>query len=144
MSRHPSPELALSAFRIVQEAVQNALKHSHATRISVHLSCESRGLVLTVIDDGVGFVVENARQGFGLTSMNERAAAMGGSFTVASSPQCGTTLTVNLPVPPVVSRGLSIGPQLTQRLLNQSHRFTAATLRVCPLFVLPPRRCLHI
>ena len=35
-----APQLALSAFRIVQEAVQNALKHSHATRISVHLSCE--------------------------------------------------------------------------------------------------------
>ncbi len=96
-----SPELALCAFRIVQEAVQNALKHSHATRISVHLSGEPHGLVLTVIDDGVGFVVENARQGLGLISMNERAAAMGGSFTVASSPQCGTTLTVNLPVSPI-------------------------------------------
>ena len=95
------PQLALCAFRIVQEALQNALKHSHATRISVHLSCESHGLVLTVIDDGVGFVVEKARQGLGLISMNERAAAMGGSVTVTSSPECGTTLTVNLPVPTI-------------------------------------------
>ena len=77
-------------FRIVQEALQNALKHSQAKTISVHLSGNSHRLDLTVVDDGVGFVVEGVgHQGLGLISMGERVEAMGGTLQrlVESSPR---------------------------------------------------------
>ena len=104
------PELALSVFRIVQEALQNVLKHSRAKTVSVQLRGSSHGLDLTVADDGVGFAVETAgRQGLGLTSMGERVEAMGGRFNVLSSPDRGTKLTVSMPVPRSERSGASPG-----------------------------------
>ena len=50
-----APALELCLFRIAQEALQNALKHSHARRVSVELSGKSGGIELTIVDDGVGF-----------------------------------------------------------------------------------------
>lgn len=92
-------DLSLSVFRIVQEALQNALKHSQATSIAVRLTGDSERLELTVVDDGVGFVVEEiGHEGFGLISMGERVNAMGGSFNVWSSPQRGTKVSVIMPV----------------------------------------------
>ncbi len=80
--------------------MQNALKHSQAKTISVQLRGNSQGLALTVVDDGVGFVVEGVgHQGLGLISMGERVEAMGGSFNVWSSPNRGTRLTVSMPLP---------------------------------------------
>ena len=90
-------DLALCVFRVVQEALQNALKHSQATTISVQLTGNSHRLDLTVVDDGVGFVVETLAEGLGLISMAERVEAMGGSFSVSSSPD-GTRLTASMPV----------------------------------------------
>ena len=104
------PDLALCVFRIVQEALQNALKHSQANTISVHLSGSSHRLAVTVVDDGVGFVVEGVgHQGLGLISMGERVEAMGGSFNVLSSPDRGTKLTVSMPVPRSERSGASPG-----------------------------------
>ena len=95
-----SPDVALCVFRIVQEALQNALKHSRARTISVHLTGNAERLELTVVDDGVGFVVERVgHDGFGLISMGERVSATGGRFNVWSSPHRGTRLQVTLPVP---------------------------------------------
>jgi signal transduction histidine kinase len=100
------PDLALCVFRIVQEALQNALKHSHANTISVHLGGDSHRLAVTVVDDGVGFAVEGVgRQGFGLISIGERVDAMGGSFDVSASPHRGTRLNVTVPVPTTESSG---------------------------------------
>ena len=100
------PDLALCVFRIVQEALQNALKHSQANTISVHLSGNSHRLDVTVADDGVGFVVEGVgHQGLGLISMGERVEAMGGSFNVWSSPHRGTRLNVSMPVPTTENSG---------------------------------------
>jgi signal transduction histidine kinase len=94
------PDLALCVFRIVQEALQNALKHSHASTISVHVSGNANRLALTVVDDGVGFAVDGAgREGFGLIGIGERVDAMGGSFDVRSSRDRGTRLDVTMPVP---------------------------------------------
>ena len=94
------PDLALCVFRIVQEALQNALKHSQAKTISVQLRGNAGGLALTVVDDGVGFVVEGVGyQGLGLISMAERVEAMGGRFNVWSSPNRGTRVTASMPLP---------------------------------------------
>jgi signal transduction histidine kinase len=79
--------------RIAQEAVNNALRHADAQRIEVGLDARDGRLVLTVEDDGIGFdpaaPALRARR-LGLTSMEERARAVGGSLTIDSRPGAGT------------------------------------------------------
>jgi len=93
------PELTLSLYRIVQEGLQNALKHGKARNVSVDLTGVSDGIALTIVDDGVGFDVDHAwGSGLGLTSVNERVEAMGGKFELRSSPGAGARLEVRVPV----------------------------------------------
>jgi signal transduction histidine kinase len=94
-----SPDLTLCLFRVVQEALQNALKYSRAHEVSVNLSGGSDGLALTIVDDGVGFDVHGAYgKGLGLISMGERLQAVGGTFDIRSRPGAGTRLAVTVPV----------------------------------------------
>lgn len=93
------PDLMLCLFRIVQEAIQNAIKHSKANEVSVHLNGSSGRLTVTISDNGVGFDVEAAwSQGLGLLSMVERVEALGGSLEVHSSPGAGARLTASVPL----------------------------------------------
>ncbi len=76
-------DLTLSVFRIVQEALQNALKYSRARSVIVHLRGGPDSLALTVSDDGVGFDVETAwGKGLGLISISERIEAAGGTLDI--------------------------------------------------------------
>jgi signal transduction histidine kinase len=93
------PELTVSLFRIAQEALQNAVKHSNAETVRIHLQGGSTDLVLTVSDDGAGFDVDSEwGKGLGLISIGERAETVGATFTVRSQPGAGTSLTVHVPV----------------------------------------------
>ena len=93
-----SPDLMLCLYRIVQEALQNAIKYSQATAIAVHLSGAGGALTLTVRDNGVGFDVDQAwSKGLGLSSMTERLDAVGGSLDLRSKPGAGTEITVTIP-----------------------------------------------
>jgi signal transduction histidine kinase len=86
-------------FRIAQESLQNALRHSGAGRIDVRLDEGSGGLRLAVADDGVGFEPEEAglrSRRLGLTSMEERARALGGRLRIDSGPGRGTTITLEV------------------------------------------------
>ena len=86
-------------FRVVQEALQNALKYSKAHEVSVHLSGRPEGLSLTIVDDGVGFDVDAAwGKGLGLISMGERLEAIGGTLEIRSTPGAGTRLEVTVPI----------------------------------------------
>ena len=92
-------DLTLSVFRIVQEALQNALKYSRARSVNVHLRGGPDTLALTVSDDGVGFDVEAAwGKGLGLISISERIEAIGGTLDMQSAPGAGTTLTIDIPL----------------------------------------------
>jgi signal transduction histidine kinase len=92
------PEVMLCLFRVVQEALQNAIKHSKASELLVHLGNGPDGLSLTVVDNGVGFDVDEAwGKGVGLASMVERLDAIGGSVEVRSSPGTGTGVTATVP-----------------------------------------------
>jgi signal transduction histidine kinase len=92
-------ELTVSLFRIAQEALQNAVKHSHAQTVRVHLQGGPTELVLTVSDDGAGFDLDSEwGKGLGLISIGERVEAVGGTLTVRSRPGAGTSLTVVVPV----------------------------------------------
>jgi signal transduction histidine kinase len=102
-------EITLCLFRVVQEALQNALKHSAATRVSVHLSGNAlRGLVLTIIDDGIGFDVDEAWAcGLGLVSMTERVESVDGRLEISSN-QNGTRLEIVVPLLSVSHRGAAM------------------------------------
>jgi signal transduction histidine kinase len=90
-------EIAVSAYRIAQEAIGNALKHSESDAVNVALDCDSAGTLTLVIEDkGVGFEPERQRDEaagighYGLDSMSERAKLSGGSLLVRSKPGEGT------------------------------------------------------
>ncbi|WP_275355335.1 ATP-binding protein [Methylophilus sp. YYY-1] len=92
----------INLYRIVQEAVNNAIKHAHAQCINVHLLLDKDGLRLMICDDGVGMHIDNVDQTkhFGLLGMRERVQALHGQFKVVSQPDAGrgTTLEVRLPI----------------------------------------------
>jgi signal transduction histidine kinase len=84
--------------RIGQEAMTNAVRHASAAKIIVRLRFGADWITLTVIDDGRGFdVAERVGQGYGLTGMHERVAALGGSLTIDSMPGEGTEVSATLP-----------------------------------------------
>ena len=92
-------DLTLCVFRVVQEALQNAIKHGHARTISMHLKGSPSSLALTIVDDGIGFEVDNVwGRGLGLVSMTERLESIGGTFAIHSSPGAGTCVEVNAPI----------------------------------------------
>ena len=94
-----SPEITLCLFRVAQEALQNAAKHSRAREIAVQLRNTAHGVTLTVADDGVGFDVESAwKKGLGLISMAERLESIGGKLSVHSAPGEGTRLETTVPL----------------------------------------------
>jgi signal transduction histidine kinase len=89
----------LCLFRVLQEALHNAAKHSGAKRIEVQLAANSGEIHLTVSDSGKGFDIEAARQspGLGLTSMQERVRLVGGMIVIDAKPLAGTTIHVRVP-----------------------------------------------
>ena len=91
-------EIKVDLFRILQEACNNACKHSHADRLCVGLDTDAEGIRLQVSDNGVGFdprVARHAHAGFGLRSMRERAISTGGGLTIHSHPGQGTTVSAH-------------------------------------------------
>lgn len=99
-TRLPS-ELESTLFRIVQEALHNCAKHSQANNVQIDLRHGARHALLTISDDGVGFVPElvglaSATPGLGLLTMRERAEFAGGRFEVESRPGHGTSIRVEI------------------------------------------------
>jgi NarL family two-component system sensor histidine kinase LiaS len=87
-------------FRIVQEALNNVVKHARTDQAAVRLQMENGQVSLLIQDQGTGFdpsVRGPAREGFGLTSMRERVEMLGGTLEVKSSPGEGTQLLVQVP-----------------------------------------------
>jgi len=98
------PELEITIYRIVIEALTNIARHAQASDIEVSLQLEDQQIALTVEDNGVGFDAENwfnspgERQSLGLVSMRERAELLGGGLEIISSPGRGTTVRGILPI----------------------------------------------
>jgi PAS domain S-box-containing protein len=92
-------ETSLSLFRVLQEALRNATKHSGVKRFEVRLWGSAGEIHLTVSDLGAGFDVDVAmkRAGLGLTSMRERLRLVGGELSINSQPKCGTTIHACVP-----------------------------------------------
>ena len=87
-----------TVFRIAQEALANAARHSNAHHAEIDLTYESSYIRCVVTDDGAGFSLSDDHEGFGLRSMADRASDMGGELTVESEAGQGTRVSVSLPI----------------------------------------------
>lgn len=87
-----SQELALCLYRVAQEALNNAVKHSHSKRVEVHLYCERGRVFLQVRDFGIGFNPVRRAPGLGLATMQERLHLLGGTLSIKSISGGGTEL----------------------------------------------------
>jgi len=100
VSRLVPLEIGLCLFRILQEALHNAIKHSGVKRIEVEIAEHGNEVHLEIKDSGRGFDLEAVKRGsgLGLTSMRERARLVGGTLTLESKPMQGTSIHVRVPL----------------------------------------------
>ncbi|WP_353186266.1 sensor histidine kinase [Parapedobacter lycopersici] len=97
-SSYPKPVL-IGVYRMVQELLNNAIKHAHATQIIVQCSDSDGCLFLTVEDDGVGFNIQLlVAKGLGLKNIEDRVALLQGRMEIDSKPGEGTTVNIEIPV----------------------------------------------
>ncbi|MGW4796487.1 sensor histidine kinase [Nonomuraea sp. NPDC004297] len=92
------PEVEMTLFRAVQEALANVARHAEAGRTAVTLSYMEDVVVADIRDDGVGFTP--SQEGFGLTAMRQRVARLAGNVEVESAPGQGTAVSVSVPAIP--------------------------------------------
>ena len=96
-----SPANGLRLFRVLQEGLNNVLKHAGATEVTINGTRVGDTIVMRLSDNGRGFDPAaarptNAGHGFGLIGMTERVRMMGGSMAIESAPGAGTTITIEL------------------------------------------------
>ncbi len=88
----------LVVYRVAQEALSNAARHSGAAHVTVNLARrEDSGVELEVADDGRGFAFDESERGLGIAGMRERALLIGGDLTIESRPDRGTTIRLTVP-----------------------------------------------
>lgn len=88
----------LILFRIIQEALQNIIKHACAGAVQFHLYFQDKELLIHIADDGIGYNGQQAKQkGSGITNMQVRVAALNGSFGIEGMQHKGTTITIKIP-----------------------------------------------
>jgi len=118
-------DLTLCLFRVVQEALQNAVKYSNATKVTIDLNCEADRLGLKIADNGVGFDVQAAwGAGLGLISMSERLEAFGGAIDIQSTRGAGTQLAIDVPLTSHLVQGQR-RPQGSRAQPARAHEWTA-------------------
>ncbi|RYF87493.1 MAG: sensor histidine kinase, partial [Chitinophagaceae bacterium] len=92
-------EQKLAFYRILQEALNNIMRHASATHVKIELSQAAGISTLTITDDGCGFDTAGKHSGIGLTNMRSRAAVLGGTLHVQSGHQRGCQVVVRIPLP---------------------------------------------
>ena len=93
-----SPDVELVIYRIAQESLTNALRHSGARSVTVSLKADTETLTLRVVDDGKGMPVHQASGTAGIAGMRERALLIGGRLSIESRPDHGTEVRLSIPV----------------------------------------------
>jgi signal transduction histidine kinase len=91
-------EYKICVYRLVQEALSNAVRHSRARNAKVRVDGRASGIAVEVSDDGQGFDPQRTR-GLGILGMEERVKRLGGQLTVKSAPGRGTVVRAELPLP---------------------------------------------
>jgi two-component system, NarL family, sensor histidine kinase LiaS len=96
-------------FRIVQEALSNAMRHSKAAKLEIRLHQRIDGIRLLLRDNGVGFdLVEAKTTSYGLKTMQERVSEVGGSLQIVTAPGKGTRIEIRIPI--MAEEGVEVGP----------------------------------
>ena len=90
-------DAALVVYRVAQEALSNAARHSGADRVDGDPAPPPGGGRADVADDGRGFAFEESQRGLGIGGMRERALLVGGGLTIESRPGAGTTVRLSVP-----------------------------------------------
>lgn len=90
-----SDEIKINLYRITQEALQNCIKYSNATKVDIHFELNDDTLNLFIKDNGIGFNIKEKRKGIGLKNMQSRATKLNGVFKVTSIINKGTTIFVS-------------------------------------------------
>ena len=88
----------LMLFRIVQESLNNVVKHAQAKQILIKLHYTVNNLLVSIEDDGIGFDVNKKSNGSGLSNISKRAQSIGGFATINSSISTGTIIQINIPI----------------------------------------------
>lgn len=96
--RELSGEAELTLYRVLQEGLTNALRHSKARRVTALLAFGEKSVSLTVADDGEGAPEGASEKGFGLATLGERAEALGGVLSAGNAPEGGFVVRVELPL----------------------------------------------
>jgi signal transduction histidine kinase len=97
-TRH-APELKSTLYRLVQEALTNAVEHADASRVVIEVQEDDHAVHVGVRDDGIGFAPDDASEGFGLLAMSERVALAGGyAARGLATGANGTSVTGEIPV----------------------------------------------
>jgi two-component system, NarL family, sensor kinase len=93
------PSTTIILYRMAQEILNNSIKHSEAKSISVSIEKSDNLLTLVFTDDGVGFILADAKGngGSGLSNLTKRASLINGRVTISSAPQHGTSVTIEIP-----------------------------------------------
>lgn len=97
-AEHLDPELETAVYRLVQEALNNIVKHAGATHVDLQIRSSEGRLDVLVADDGRGFEPTDRHAGFGLSGMRERVELVGGELQVESVPGAGTKVTASVPL----------------------------------------------
>lgn len=100
-------DVSIAIFRIVQEGLNNIVKHAEATHVDINLVINADNVYLILADSGKGFETDQLKhgdRGFGLRNMRERARLLNGTFEVISSPGQGTVVEVSIPAQPAKSQ----------------------------------------
>ncbi len=94
-------EMATEIYRIVQQALNNAGRHSDAGKVSVMLTCDAGNLHIIIADNGRGIVQKEivADNSFGIMGMKERTEILKGKYTISGKPGIGTTVEIEIPLP---------------------------------------------
>ena len=101
MNKRLENALEITIFRIIQELITNVIKHARATEATINLTLHQESLNLMVEDNGLGFTVDQVKpkEGMGLHSIQKRIENLGGTVTIDSIAQKGTTLILDIPIP---------------------------------------------
>ncbi len=98
MQERASNKIEITIYRITQELINNIIKHSKATDVSIQLFNSNNTIVLIVEDNGIGIANENNKKGIGLLNISSRLDMVNGTVDFEPSPKSGTLVTIKIPV----------------------------------------------
>ena len=91
-------DIKINLYRIIQEIIQNAVKHSGCSCVSLSFNEDSEYLKVTISDDGKGFVVKKGKKGIGMGNITSRMTKVNGTWNIDSTLGLGTTVTLVIPI----------------------------------------------